>query len=1053
MRPGFAAGLVVACVASAAPAQPSVREPRAAAAVRLLELEGSDATGLAVSVVHALRDDAALATLLARARPESAGDLELVLTDALERSPARPDLALPFAVESLARRPNDNALCRLFAALRDTATANELTVMRTLHRPASVDPKRWLECVGAWSQADFEALAQALPLWNTTREPRRSLVAAALRPSAASTALSWLAAPGATLEAKTGALLWLADLRVATPEILAAIDGSIDTPALRPQATEALAAVLQAASPSLTLPERRLQELWRLPNSRPLVPQLARRNTKIATELARSLAGKHACELKDTLDELRPLPAPIEQWLLGELQSPDSARRECAALHGSKAAAHTPTLVDAILPHLAALDQTFSYGDILGALIEAGAGARLVDAIAAHLGARSHADIDVAEALLRRPLPPDAAARLRRALLAPRVTAAQPTLAAYFYDLLSVGPLSRSETLTLIDQSYDQRTLQPAELRAAAFVVSGGDDAAYLAAHLRSDAIPTLPAPLAPVPRQLELALEILSATPGPRVTTAALRLLKHHVDNAPWTAADRALLRALLDAPALALPAAGPLRQAISAQLVALSPEPPLATRVATYAVGLVGVHFLVWLLLLLFVYPRSRVCQSLMLHNPWARKLTGLWYTQALVRAFPRLRRRMLEPLLEADAGRRDLGPEAGFNDKIRLCPVLPGETAQAPQRLGEATPWTTLLGEPGVLVIEGESGVGKSQVLRALVARARAQRRTCLLLRAAECGGGVVESIERALALGHADGFVDSLLYGGAVELFLDGLNEAPPATVAEITSFCNRAHHARVYLTSQPMRWAYPANARVWRLLPLAPEQLQEFLLSQWVAVRRDDLDQAAYETRIQAFLNERPFERRDVREQEVLRNRYDLAFVAYLLARGLSPNLHSLRQQVVDDVARTYAEAVPGGVFPLAALGELAVRVLENGAPMLDLEQLDAAVVELLVERKLVLRRGDGACVFRHDSITCYFAAEGVFAPLVTAERLDAKAVAPERLSNQRFRGVYLQLAESRPLEAVERLALAVREFQRGHDALTELDREVLTILDRRRRER
>lgn len=1046
----MAAAMVAIGWPPAAHAQPSPPAPRAAAALRLLELEGPEATWIAIGVIEALRDEAALATLLTGALADGSGELESALVTALTRWPARPELALPFAVELLARRPGDSELCDVFAALRGAATPSAVEVMTKLRRPPSVDPKRWLECTGVWTLSDFEGLAQSVPRGTAARAFRRPLVAAPLRETAARTALSWLTAPGATLEARRNALDWLSELKIATPEILAAVDTALENAPLRTHAAAAMTAVLTAAPVSLTLPEPRLLALHRAADLGPLAPQLAARSAKIAQELAQSFEGKRACELAGVLAELQPLPGPIEQWLSRELGAPDAVRRQCAILQGSKAVVHTPSLGPALIPLLPTVTETLGYSDILIGLIDGGAGAQLIEQLTAHLRASSYSDPELAMALFRHPLPSEANARLRHALLAPDPT--RTSLPPYLQVLVALGPLSRDDALEVLERSYDHRAAAAGELRAWAFLVTGGDEAAYLAAHLRSDALPTLPAPLAPVARQLELALQILSATAGPRVTSASLRLLKHHVDNAPWTAADRPRLRALLDEPALASPAAGPLRLAISAKLAALSPEPPLVARAARYVVGLVGAHFLIWLTLLWFVYPRSRLCQSLMLHNPWARKLTGLWYTQALVRALPRLRRRMFQPLLEGAPGRRELGPDAGFNDKIQLCPVLPGETAQAPQRLGEAVPWTALLDQAGVLVIEGESGVGKSQVLRALLARARAQHRTCLLLRAAECAGGVTRSIERALELGHADGFVDSLLHGGAVELFLDGLNEAPPATVAEITSFCNRARHARVYLTSQPMRWAYPADAPVWRLLPLAPEQLREFLLSQWDAVQHQELAKPTYEARVEAFLSERPFAERDVREQEVLRNRYDLAFVAYLLTRDLSPNLHSLRQQVVEDVARTYAETVPGGVFPLAALGALAVQVLENGAPMLELDGLDAVVVELLVERKLVLRRGDGTCIFRHDSITSYFAAEGVFAPLVTAERLDERAVARERLANQRFRGVYLQLAESRPLAAVERLALALREFQREHDALTELDREVQAILDRRQRE-
>lgn len=643
--------------------------------------------------------------------------------------------------------------------------------------------------------------------------------------------------------------------------------------------------------------------------------------------------------------------------------------------------------------------------------------------------------------------------------------------------LLSVGPITRSEALGLLDYSYGKKRSaglpelersDMSELRFWAVVLSGGDELVVSAARwltdfpLRSHGELQQPQVARGVIRELEplLASSRAAAAPGSSwqgamaaeiadassVRADARELLRRILDDTRWTTADEPFLRSLLT-----LLPPGPeldeLRAAVERRLSLLRPpEQPLLPRLWKWAAALFGAHFLIWLGLLLTVYPRSRMVQAAMLFNPLGRAVTGWGYTQLLVLASPRLRERLFHPLVDASSDTEVASFDAAsFSELIKVAPILPRKNPQAPAEELPPVSWTKLAEGGGLVVIEGASGLGKTHVLKALLERARAEGRTCLFVRASECNGGVLKEIEERLALDHSSGFVHSMIHRGAIELFLDGLNEAQPSGVAEIAQFCERAVNARITITTQPMSWPCPRRARRFRLLPLEPDELEEFLLSQWPAVGSGgEAEQAQYAARVREFLAERT----SARDLAVLQNRIDLAFVAHLLARRETPNIHSLRKQVVDDAARAYELASPGGAFPLAGLGAAAMRVLEKGHPVLVIEGLDAAVLAHLAERKILLRRGVADWLFRHDTITCYFAAQGVLAPLITALAIDPQVISEERLTNPRFTGVYLQLAESLPLAAAQALAAALREHGRASGDRT-LEIAYQDVLDRR----
>lgn len=627
------------------------------------------------------------------------------------------------------------------------------------------------------------------------------------------------------------------------------------------------------------------------------------------------------------------------------------------------------------------------------------------------------------------------------------------------YTLLAVGPFGRAEALRLIERTHGRPRLGDDEigfLRFWAIALSGGDPAVTSATRWlsRTSASP----PMAP-PKQQKILVEQLkqvleaaappphdikiSSGAPPQLETSAIELLLRTLRDTRWTAADREFLEGLRDA--LKEPQYEEVRQQIQQILDALeaNASEPLAQRIATWALATFGLHFLIWLGLLVTIYPRSRTVQALMLFNPLGRAVTGLGYTQLLVLISPWLRRRMFHPLVSASSDTEVASFDAAsFYDRIQVAPLVPPKNPQAPVEVRPPITWTELQTRAGLIVIEGASGLGKTHVLKALLERARAEGRTCLFLRAAECNSGVLSEIEERLAIEHSSGFVRSMLHRGAIELFIDGLNEASPSGVAAIAQFCENARAARILITTQPLAWPCPRHAQQFRLLPLEPGELEAFLSAQWPAVRtametatpeREAEAKAAYLERARAFLTAST----SPQDLAVLQNRVDLAFVAHLLARAETPNIHSLRKQVVDDAARAYEAASPGGRFPLAELAAAALRVLETGRPALETKDLDPAVLPHLAERKLLLRRNDADWLFRHDTITCYFAAAGYFAPKILASieddgsgTLDPLAVTKAHLENQRFTGVYLQLAEALPLLAAEALGAALREHGR-----------------------
>ncbi|MFY0562690.1 HEAT repeat domain-containing protein [Archangium lansingense] len=406
----------------------------------------------------------------------------------------------------------------------------------------------------------------------------------------------------------------------------------------------------------------------------------------------------------------------------------------------------------------------------------------------------------------------------------------------------------------------------------------------------------------------------------------------------------------------------------------------------------------------LLLFFYPRSPQVQAFFFWNPWVRRITGLGYVSLLLTWVPFLRRRLLSPfgkLLLAEAQLKRFSATTYFEGAEVFLPAS-----------GRREPLLRVL--PclrGQVVLEGASGLGKSMFLKYLLAHSRRQ---AVFLPAERCRGGVLEAIQVKLE-GHAKDatFLRSLIYSGALDIYIDGLNEVTADTRARIVQFVESNFHGNILLTTQPIEWTAPATASRYVLQPLSDEQLVRFLESREpVLAEKAPVRGQAYLLACQRFVAEvlspeQPVELRQA-HSEVLSNPMDLTVVAQMLSEERQPDLFHLRQQQYELMARDYREVHLDG-FPLKAFSEEAYEMRCEDRGVIPEEKFGRELLRMEAA-KMVLRQQwrspDGKeqreWRFRHDKIQEFFIAQ-------TFLGKDNRRVS-KHLKDSRFRGVYLLLA-------------------------------------------
>ncbi|NES00386.1 MAG: PBS lyase, partial [Symploca sp. SIO1B1] len=429
---------------------------------------------------------------------------------------------------------------------------------------------------------------------------------------------------------------------------------------------------------------------------------------------------------------------------------------------------------------------------------------------------------------------------------------------------------------------------------------------------------------------------------------------------------------------------------------------------------------HSLCWILLI-FVYPKSPQIQAIFFWTPWMRRFFGLGYVGVALTWIPFLRSKLLAPFkvsLESDADLESFDFEKAYFADLQVCPKGTEEV----QSIQKAIP---KLEDP--IVLEGESGLGKSMFLRRLV---QSSKRIIVYLPAAKCDRGVIEAIQEKLHGPAKDlAFLRSLIYSDAIDICIDGLNEVTPDTRAKITNFVEHYSRGNVIISTQPLEWTPPRFVKTYILQPFNREQIEKFLVSrQAILPQNPSISGSNYEQACQEYLSAvlgheaLKEEQEHIKEQQnavlrMLSNPMDLTTVAQMIAREEKPDLRNLQQQQYDLMAKEY-QRNNGNAFPLQEFAEEIYKMRLKDKFIIPTEGWSKELkcmelYKMVISRKFSSKENQAEWRFRHEKIQEFFIVQTFLGKNNTRPN--------EHIRDQRFRGVYLLLATLMPLDYAKRL--------------------------------
>jgi len=427
-----------------------------------------------------------------------------------------------------------------------------------------------------------------------------------------------------------------------------------------------------------------------------------------------------------------------------------------------------------------------------------------------------------------------------------------------------------------------------------------------------------------------------------------------------------------------------------------------------------LFAIHALFWLTLI-FLYPRSPMVQTVFFWDSRVRKIFGFPYVTSALKWISPLRRILFIPFkepLQSDANLDLLKHQVYFADlQVKA------------DGWKESQPISTIIPQlKGQIVLQGESGSGKSMFLRHLLNQSK---KIAVYLPAQKCNEGVIAAIQTKL-YGQAQDkdFLRDLIYSGAIDIYIDGLNEVNPDTRANIKEFVEKNFKSNILLSTQPLEWKPPG--KVYNLQPLEIKQSKDFLEQHQPILSNSQMEHKStkidsykkdcedYLKAIELELNSDkvPSDERLALSQ-ILSNPMELTVVAQLVANGKKPNLLYLREQQYETMDVDYKQKNQGRPFPLDSFAEMTYKLRLNSQSLIPYEDFTNEIPRL-EDHKMVVRREklgeDGKpqtqWFFRHEKIADFFIAHSF---LKATDNRQA-----QHFADSRFRGVYLLLATLLP---------------------------------------
>jgi hypothetical protein len=425
---------------------------------------------------------------------------------------------------------------------------------------------------------------------------------------------------------------------------------------------------------------------------------------------------------------------------------------------------------------------------------------------------------------------------------------------------------------------------------------------------------------------------------------------------------------------------------------------------------------HPIFWLLLI-FVYPRSTQVQAIFFFNRYARRILGLGYVEFLLTWIPYLRQKLFEPFKDSLTADADF---AGLHEDQYFRGMTVRRKDGSTQKVEEAIPEIR-----GQIILEGESGLGKSLFLRRLV---RDAKRITVYLPAEKCSLGVDKAVSQKLhGVAREAVLLKNLVYSGALDICIDGLNEVTPDTRALITGFAEEFSKGNMIIATQPMQWRAPAAANVFILQPLNSNQIKGFLGTIGSPDDLPAISSDSYKSACERYVSE-AFDEGQGKDavaavSRILSNPMDLSLVGQLLWMGKKPDVLALMHEYYATMANEYERLylVP---FPLHSFSEHVYTLKDH-----DIQEIEGSGFgrELLClsQFKMVVARKEVVSVnsfwqFRHDKIRDYFIMQAF---------LGNDNPRPEKhLGDARFRGVYFLLAQILPHDAAVNLKEALVQY-------------------------
>ncbi len=427
--------------------------------------------------------------------------------------------------------------------------------------------------------------------------------------------------------------------------------------------------------------------------------------------------------------------------------------------------------------------------------------------------------------------------------------------------------------------------------------------------------------------------------------------------------------------------------------------------------------IHFLFWTVFIV-AYPRSLQVQAIFFWNPYIRRIVGLGYVNFALTWIPFLRRKLFQPfqkLLVADALLDYFDEDSYFEGS-----VVQQKYSNDLLLLKDAI--TELKGH---IILEGESGLGKSMFVKYLL---RNSDRVSVYLPAEKCSKGIMEAIKAKLPdLVKDTNYLKKLIYAGAIDICIDGLNEVNAEVRANVIKFVEHYPHGNIIIVTQPIEWKSPSTAKTYIIQPLRHDQIKKFLTGRLKQIVPNgiNISDSDYEHKCNTYLdkalNNNQHEELLESAQRILSNPMDLTIVAQLLSLGKQPELFDLQKQQYIIMAEDYCRIHAGKTFPIDEFSERIyqmcidndINLPKNYYPD-EIRCMQHKNFKMTIIYQSINKDGSSTKEwrFRHEKIKEYF---------ILHTFLNNKKRQYKHLNDPRFRGVYFMLATRLPEDDAKKL--------------------------------